>query len=66
MSFSREVDLVWRSVDLSSFLISSSDLEITLDSPITWRRIALIMSSSVRWKRESIIEEVVIGGGRWA
>lgn len=45
-----------RSVDLISRRISSRDLEMKADSPISWSRIPLIRSSSVRWNRFSIID----------
>lgn len=48
--------MVWRSVDLISFRISSIALEMKADSPISCRWNPLIRSSRVRWKRVSMIE----------
>jgi hypothetical protein len=51
------VDLVCGSVDLISRRISSIDLEMKDDSVRSWRRMDLMRSSRVRWKRLSMIEE---------
>lgn len=57
MSFWRAVDLVWGSVDLISRRMSSIDLEMKDDSVRRWRRMDLMRSSRVRWKRLSMMEE---------
>jgi len=54
------VDLVCGSVDLISRRISSIDLEMKDDSVRSWRRMDLMRSSRVRWKRLSMIEEPAI------